>query len=91
MSLDEVSDSVMESLKVILKERLIELVPILMKEITPELIKHAKESIEDLIIDNNLLHETVKESLVSTEEEIKQFKNSFASLCNEKLVERENN
>ena len=55
MSLDEVSDSVMESLKVILKERLIELVPILMKEITPELIKHAKESIEDFIIDNNLL------------------------------------
>ena len=47
MSLEEISDSVMESLKVVLKEKLIELVPIIIKEIAPELVKYAKDSIEE--------------------------------------------
>ena len=91
MSVEEVTKSVLESLKVILKEKLTELVPTLMKEIEPDLIKYAKESIEDFVIDNNLLLETVKETLLSTDEEVEQFLESFASLCDEKLVERENN
>ena len=91
MSVEEVTKSVLESLKVILKEKLTELVPTLMKEIEPDLIKYAKESIEDFVIDNNLLLETVKETLLSTDEEVEQFLESFASLCDEKLVERESN
>ena len=89
MSVEEVTKNVLESLKVILKEKLTELVPTLMKEIEPDLIKYAKESIEDFVIDNNLLLETVKETLLSTDEEVEQFLESFASLCDEKLVERE--
>ena len=91
MSVEEVTKNVLESLKVILKEKLTELVPTLMKEIEPDLIKYAKELIEDFVIDNNLLLETVKETLLSTDEEVEQFLESFASLCDEKLVERESN
>ena len=68
--MEEVTKNVLESLKVILKEKLTELVPTLMKEIEPDLIKYAKESIEDFVVDNNLLLETVKETVLSTDEEI---------------------
>ena len=55
-----------------MKEKLTELVPTLMKEIEPDLIRYAKESIEDFIVDNNLLLETVKETLLSVDEEVER-------------------
>ena len=91
MSLEGVTETVMDTLKLVLKEKILELIPTLMKEITPDIIRCAKDSIETFVLDNDLLQETVKQTLVTTQEEVDNFVNSFRWICNEKLKERDNN
>ena len=91
MSLEGVTEAVMESLKNILKEKILELIPSLLREIAPDIVKCAKNSIEDFVMDNDLLQESVKQTLLSTDEEVENFKRAYSSLCNDKLKEREEN
>ena len=89
MALDGIATEVLNSVKDILREKIVELIPSLMKEVTPELVSLAKASIENYIIDNNLLSTSVKDSLLQIDQEIDTFTKNFADVINGHLNRRD--
>ena len=67
----------------------IEFISNLLKDLTPEILNLAKSSIEDYIINNDLLQHSVRDSLISYEEEVSIFTKNFVLSINEQSNLRE--
>ena len=53
MSLDGITNELMDALKVVLVEKITELIPNILKEVTPDIIHHTKSVIESYVIENH--------------------------------------
>ena len=89
MALEGVASDILDSLTIALKEKITEFIPNLLKDLTPEIVNLARSSIEDYIINNDLLQHSVRDSLISYEEEVSTFTKNFAPTMNEQLNLRE--
>ena len=85
MALEGVTSDILDSVKVVLKDKIAELIPMLLKELTPELLNLARDSIENYVIENDFVHLAVQNSLISFEEEVSSFNKNFSRIINEHL------
>ena len=75
MSLDGITNELMDTLKHILVYKITELIPNILREVTPDLINHTKTVIESYVIENS---DYIRESLAQTDDVIKDFNNRLA-------------
>ena len=81
MALEGVASDILDSITIALKEKITEFIPNLLKDLTPEIVNLAKSSIEDYIINNDLLQHSVRDSLISYEEEVSTFTKNLLHSC----------
>ena len=86
MSLDGITNELMDALKVVLVEKITELIPNILKEVTPDIIHHTKSVIESYVIENSDL---LRDSLAKTDEDIKEFNKTNERFIDSSLLERE--
>ena len=89
MALVGVASDMLDSLTIAFKEKITEFFPNLLKDLTSEIVNLATSSIEDYIINNYLLQNSFRDSLISYEEEVSTFTKNFAPTVNEQLNLRE--
>ena len=86
MSLDGITNELMDTLKHILVNKITELIPNILREVTPDLINHTKTVIESYVIENS---DYIRESLAQTDDVIKDFNKANERFIDQKLLERE--
>ena len=86
MSLDGITNDLMDTLKKVLVEKITELIPNILKEVTPNIISHTKVIIESYVVENS---ESLRESLAKTDNDVKDFNKNNAAFIDSSLSERE--
>ena len=89
MALEGVTSDILDSVKVVLKDKIAELISVLLKELTPELLNLARDFIENYVIENDFVCLAVQNSLISFKEEVSSFNKKFSRIINEQLDMRE--